>query len=67
MTFVHDRDHVTESAPIEDLLLKLDANDLRALVNNMIEADPKLTEVLDCFCAQTVSTHDTPASAGLDY
>ena len=66
LTFVHDRDRVKVSAPIEDLLSKLNADELRALVKNMIEADPKLTEVLDCFCAQAVPTNDA-SSAQVNY
>ena len=54
LTFIHDRDRVTVRAPTEDLLSKLDAGELKALVIRMVESDPKLADVVDLFCAQAV-------------
>ena len=49
LTWVHDRGLVVVRAPIEDLLLKLDADKLRALILHMIESEPQLSKILDGF------------------
>ena len=55
LTWVHDRDLVAVRAPIEDLLAKLDADKLRALILQMVESDPGLSEAIDEFCGQAVA------------
>ena len=54
LTFIHDRDQITPRQPIEDLLSRLDARELKALVMRMVESDPKLADVIDSFCDQAV-------------
>lgn len=55
LTFMHDRDSITARPPIEDLLSKLAADELRALAIRMVECEPKLTDIVDSFCSQAVS------------
>ena len=57
LTWVHDRDLVAVRAPIEDLLSKLDTDGLKALVLQMVETDPQLSETIDRFCHQAVPTN----------
>ena len=54
LTWFHDRELVAVRAPIKDLLSKLDADGLKALVLQMVEAEPQLSETVDEFCCQTV-------------
>ena len=54
LTLIHDRDRITKRAPTEDLLSKLDTDELKALVIRMVESDPKLADVVDRFCAQAI-------------
>jgi len=54
LTWIHDRDLVAVRAPIEDLLAKLDADKLRALIFRMVETDAGLSETIDEFCRQAV-------------
>ena len=55
LTWSLDRDLVTDRPPIEDLLAKLDADRLRALVLHMVGSDPGLSETVDEFCNQGLS------------
>lgn len=55
LTWIHDRDLVAVRAPVEDLLAKLDADKLRALIFRMVEADARLSETIDEFCGQAVA------------
>lgn len=57
LTWIQDRDLVTNRTPIEDMLAKLDADGLRALVAHLVEADPGLAETVDEFCRE-----DSPVS-----
>ena len=52
LTWIHDRDVVAVRTPIEDLLSELDADGLKALVLEMVESDPQLSETIDEFCRQ---------------
>ena len=54
LTFIHDRDQITVRPPTEDLLSKLAADELKALVIRMVESDPRLADFVDSFCAQAV-------------
>ena len=54
LTWIHDRDLVAVRTPIEDLLAKLDADSLRALVLEMVKTDPQLSETIDGFCHQAI-------------
>jgi uncharacterized Zn finger protein len=49
LTWIHDRDLVSVRVPIEDLLANLDADKLRALIIQMVECDPGLSETVDEF------------------
>ncbi len=57
LTWIHDRDLVAVRAPIEELLSKLDADKLKALILRMVETDPQLSETIDGFCHQAVPTN----------
>ena len=54
LTWIHDRDSVAVRVPIEDLLSELDSDKLRALILQMVENDPGLSETIDEFCHQTL-------------
>ncbi len=54
LTFIHDRDRITTRPPTEELLSKLGADELKALVVQMVECDPKLAVVVDSLCVQAV-------------
>ena len=56
LTWIHDRDLVVVRAPIEELLSKLDADRLRALVFQMVETDPGLAETIDECCRPPVTS-----------
>lgn len=55
LTWIHDRDLIYVRAPIDDLLAKLDADKLRALIFRMVETDAGLSETIDEFCGQAVA------------
>ena len=55
LTFIHDRDRIDVRPPIEELVSKLDTEELRTLAIRMIESDPKLADIVDSFCAQAIS------------
>ena len=50
LTWIHDPDSVPVRAPIEELLSDLDADGLRTLIFQVVEADPGLAETIDEFC-----------------
>ena len=52
LTWIHDREAVSQRTPIEDLLASLDADGLRVLVFKMIESNPELSETVGVFCHQ---------------
>lgn len=43
----------TGRPPIEDLLADLIADDLRTLALLLVDADPKMVDVVNVFCSQT--------------
>ena len=55
LTFVHDKGLIASRQPIEELLSKLHAGELRGIILRMIESDPRLADVVDSFCSQAVS------------
>ena len=48
--------------PVDNLLAALDANALRALIHQLLDADPSLVDIIDAFCAPGNDT-DTDAGA----
>ena len=50
---VNGNDDIETGTPIEDLLAGMSAEDLRALALLLVDADPRLVDVVDEFCSQT--------------
>ena len=55
LTWIRDRDVVAVRQPIEDLLSDLNTDGLRALVLELVESEPGLSERIDKFCSQTMA------------
>ena len=55
LTFIHDRDSITVGAPIEDLLSKLNSDELKTLVIRIVESDPEMIDVIEPFCDRSVA------------
>ena len=56
LTWIHDRDLVAVRAPVEELVSKLDVDELKALVLQMVESAPELAEAIEEFCRQVAPT-----------
>ena len=56
LTCIHDRDLVAVRAPVEELVSKLDVDELKALVLQMVESAPELAEAIEEFCRQVAPT-----------
>ena len=56
LTWIRDRELVAVRLPVEDLLSKLDPDELRTLVLELVESGPALAETVDEFCRQVAPT-----------
>ncbi len=58
LIFIHDNHLDSVRPPSEDLLSKLGASELRALLIRIVDSDPELADLVDWFCAQVWSTRE---------
>ena len=52
LTWMRDRKLVSGRTPVEDMLLTLDTEKLKALILLMVVRNPKLPDIIDEFCHQ---------------
>ena len=56
-TWIRDKESVAEGTSLEELLSRLDTDNLKDLVIRMVEADPGLAETIDEFCRPGVTAN----------